>query len=795
MGPDLLLPHYILLNTMKRQIELLAPGGDINSIKAAIAAGADAVYCGLNKFNARNRATNLDFEDLPGVLNLAHRNNCKIFLTLNIIIVQNEIPALIDLLNKLVNTSIDGIIVQDIGLFFLLSEYFNSLEIHASTQITTHNEGQINFLSKLNATRINLSRELNIHEIEFLTSIGHKNNILTEVFVHGSYCISFSGICYMSSVLRGKSGNRGRCSQPCRDQYLTTSEGKNFPLNLKDNSAYFDLKEISDAGVAALKIEGRIKNLDYVYTVVTCFKEQIRRLYDQETLNDDNSDLYKVFNRDFSNAYLNGNIDKDMFIDNPKDNTIKHLSKINNYSSNNELLAAQKNLYEEKEAILTSVENKIRHLSTSKIPLTISISGKKGTPLKVSLTTPGASFGLISETDLENAGTYTQNHDSGNQRDGSKTIPADNKNADPNNTKRTGQGLDYKIIFKRFKALNNSEYYIKRLELADLQPGLFIPFTELTSIKKRILYILNDSKEIFEPMEVPFIKKQRKVKIKPGLAVLISSQKDLSFFKNTAAQIFFQLPNCFKNEYAEFIDLFLSNKTLIPWFPPILIGDDYTAAVKFLLESQPGLIVTNNTGIAFEAHKNGIPWIAGPYLNIVNSFSLLCLKNKFHCYGSFISNEINKNQIKSIIFPENLKIYYSIYHPILLLVSRQCLFHQIIGCEKNRISEDCIPNCNKSSSITNLKDVPLFVEKSKGNYHRIYNDINYLNTDIVTDLPDVFSSFFIDLRDIKTKTQIAVDKSRIIRLFENLLKGYPNSKKELKHVIHPSTSAQYKRGI
>ena len=190
---------------MKRLIELLAPGGDIDSIKAAILAGADAVYCGLNKFNARDRATNINFKDLNGILNLAHRNNCKVFITLNIIIVEAEIPALIKLLNRLVNTQIDGVIVQDIGMLYLLSQYFKGLKIHASTQLNTHNEGQIKFLSKLAATRANLSRELNIDEIKTLTLAGHKNNVLTEVFVHGSYCISFSGICYMSSVHGGNS--------------------------------------------------------------------------------------------------------------------------------------------------------------------------------------------------------------------------------------------------------------------------------------------------------------------------------------------------------------------------------------------------------------------------------------------------------------------------------------------------------------------------------------------------------------------------------------------------------------
>ena len=248
---------------------------------------------------------------------MAHNNSCEVFITLNIIILDSEIPALIKLLNKLVNTHIDGVIVQDIGILYLLSQYFSSLNIHASTQLTTHNKGQIEFLSKLNVQRVNLSRELNINEIKMLTSVAHESSVLTEVFVHGSYCISFSGICYMSSVHGGNSGNRGRCSQPCRDKYIKTAKGKDYPLNLKDNSAYFDLKELYNAGVGSLKIEGRIKEYEYVYTVVKAWRKQIQYFNDKNSLINDNSELYKVFNRDFSNSFLKGDINKDMFIDNP----------------------------------------------------------------------------------------------------------------------------------------------------------------------------------------------------------------------------------------------------------------------------------------------------------------------------------------------------------------------------------------------------------------------------------------------------------------------------------------------
>ncbi len=763
--------------TRSTEIELLAPGGDIDSIKAAIAAGADAIYCGLNKFNARNRATNINFEELSGVINLAHKNNCKVFLTLNIIITGSEIPALIKLLNKLVNTSIDGVIIQDFGLFYLLSKCFKGLEIHASTQLNTHNEGQIKFLSKLSADRVNLSRELNLDEIKALALAGHKNNIQTEVFVHGSYCICFSGLCYISSVHGGNSGNRGRCSQPCRDRYLTTPEGKDFPLNLKDNSAYSDLRELSEAGVDSVKIEGRIKDFYYVYSVVNCWKKQIRSFYDQNRLNDGNYDLYKVFNRDFSNSYLKGDINKDMYIDSPRDNSIRQLSEIDNYQTNKKMEENRINFNEEKAETTAIVQNKIKQLSIAKSPLTISVSGKLGTPLKISVKTPDSSFSVLSETNLLSAGPYTLNR-----------LPL-------KNNKSSARCPNHDFLLKRLSALNNTAYYIKRIELENLQSDLFISYKEITSIKKRILSILNGLKKFIDPIDVPFLNKQSAPDIKPALCVLISSQKDLHLCDKTSADIFYQLPNCFKNEYPGFIDLFFKNRKIIPWFPSVLIGENYTAAVNFLKQVQPELIVTNNTGIAYEACKKGIPWIAGPFLNIVNSFSLLCLKENFNSYGSFISNEISRNQIKSIIKPENFKLYYSIYHPISLMTSRQCLHQQVIGCEKSSIDEDCIQKCQKSSSITNLNKVPLFIKKSKGNYHCIYNNNNFLNTDIVTDLPDVFSSFFIDLRDIKTETKIGMDKSGIIELFEQLLNGDHDSKNELEQMIHPSTNAQYTKGI
>ena len=151
--------------------------------------------------------------------------------------------------------------------------------------------------------------------------------------------------------------------------------------------------------------------------------------------------------------------------------------------------------------------------------------------------------------------------------------------------------------------------------------------------------------------------------------------------------------------------------------------------------------------------------------------------------------------MRKIKNPGNFKLYYSIYHPLLLLTSRQCLFHQVTGCERSRITEKCIQECRQSSPIVNLKKDTFLINKTEGNYHCIYNNVNYLNVDVVTEMAGVYSGFFIDLRDIETATKIEVDKVKLIELFGSYLKGYTRSGDEIKQAIHPTTFAQYAKGI
>ncbi|MGQ1784711.1 peptidase U32 family protein [Saccharicrinis sp. GN24d3] len=747
---------------MEKKIELLAPGGDVNSIKAAIIAGADAVYCGLDRFNARNRAANISFDELQGVMRLAHNYRCEVFLTLNILILENEIPALIQLLNQLVNTNIDGIIVQDLGLLYILSTYYKSLRIHASTQMTTHNEGQIKFLARLHAERVNLSRELNLKEIKHLTSVGKKHEVQTEVFVHGSQCISFSGICYMSSVHGGNSGNRGRCSQPCRDRYLTTPAGKEYPLNLKDNSAYSNIGELYEAGVYSLKIEGRIKKHDYIYTVVGSYKKQIENWQKHQTLLSEKNMLYKVFNRDFSNAYLTAEISKDMFIDNPRDYSVIRLKKDKAFQSLTEREQAEKDLFEEKDRIMEDVETKTKKLSIEKLPVILRITGEVASPLKISVQTPDASFDVISEVVLSNKGT---------------------------------ESISYSTLFKRLKAINTSNYYISEMNLEGINDRLYLPFKELTVLRNRILFLLMDSKKNITPVQLPQIKSQPKQGIKPALSVFISSLNDLHHTSETDTSIYFKLPGNFKNRFSEYIEVFRKERNLIPCFPSVLIGDEYSTAVDFIHKVRPNSLVTDNTGIAFEAYQLGLEWIAGPGLNIVNSYSLKCLKKQFNCAGAFISSELSRMQLRGIQKPDNFNLYFSVYHPHVLMTSRQCFTQQTMGCNKKVVDSECIENCEKSSSITNTKGISFAVVKSKGNYHQIYSNQNYLNTDIISDNLKMFDSFFIDLSDVATETMVTISKAEIIRHFNDLVSGNSKASQLIRQSVYPTSCIQYKKGI
>lgn len=279
-------------------MKIVAPAGNMERFKAAISATADEIYLGLKGYGARRNADNFTLEELKEAIDYAHLRGSRIFLTLNTIMTNSEIEVLYPKLKELYNHGLDAIIVQDLGYADYLHKNFPSIEIHGSTQMTVANHYEINYLKELGFTRIVLPRELSFNEIK---EIREKTDMELEVFVSGSLCISFSGNCYMSSFIGGRSGNRGMCAQPCRKEYKTSCGEKSYFLSPKDQLYGFDeIKKLQEIGVESIKVEGRMKDVSYVYETVNYFRSLINGIDKEEN-------TPKLFNRGYSRGYFYNN--------------------------------------------------------------------------------------------------------------------------------------------------------------------------------------------------------------------------------------------------------------------------------------------------------------------------------------------------------------------------------------------------------------------------------------------------------------------------------------------------------
>ena len=299
-----------------KKVEILAPAGSMESLIAAMNKGADAIYLGGNKFSARAYASNFDNDNMIKAVDYAHSYGAKVYVTLNTILKENEIEEAVRYVGFLYEIGVDAIILQDLGLFKRVKEDYPDFEIHASTQMTIHNgEGALFFKDK-GFHRIVLSRELSLDEIKYISK---DLGIETEIFVHGALCVSYSGQCLMSSMIGGRSGNRGRCAQPCRMEYTLkgedSGEKKAYLLSPKDTCTLDSIKDIIESGTYSLKIEGRMKRPEYVAGVVDNYKKAVEKeLYKTEyNVAKGKRDLLQLFNRGgFSTAYLHKNLGKDM---------------------------------------------------------------------------------------------------------------------------------------------------------------------------------------------------------------------------------------------------------------------------------------------------------------------------------------------------------------------------------------------------------------------------------------------------------------------------------------------------
>lgn len=322
-------------------VELLAPAGSREALAAAVESGANAVYLAGNMFGARAYADNFDEDGLREAIHFAHMRNVHVHVTVNTIVDDNELPDLKKYLRFLYEAGADAVLVQDLGAARIVREVVPELPMHASTQMTVHNLDGVRAMEALGFTRVVLSRELSL---EAIRHICREAKAEIEVFVHGALCVCYSGQCLMSSMIGGRSGNRGRCAQPCRLPYalvdeddtdLLSGSAGQYLLSPRDLKTIDLLPELLEAGVTSLKIEGRMKRPEYVATAVGCYRRAVDSWLKGDFLvsTEDSQALAQIFNRDFTTAYLEKKQGRNMMSDKRPNNRGLILGRVIGYDA------------------------------------------------------------------------------------------------------------------------------------------------------------------------------------------------------------------------------------------------------------------------------------------------------------------------------------------------------------------------------------------------------------------------------------------------------------------------------
>ena len=289
-------------------LEILAPAGSMEALRAAVQNGADAVYLGCGGFNARQSAKNFTLQSLGEALKYCHIRGVQVHLTLNTLVSDREMKQVADIIRFAAQNGVDAFIVQDLGVVQMCRQMAPQVPIHGSTQLTVHSLAGVQLCAALGMKRVVLSRELSREEIQYICE---NSPIEIEVFGHGALCMCYSGQCYLSSAIGGRSGNRGRCAQPCRQSYGYTRWENKYPLSLKDNCLVHYVQELQQMGVTSLKLEGRMKRPEYVAVVTSVY----RRARDgAEVTREMVAELFAAFNRQgFTNGYYTSRVDGKMF--------------------------------------------------------------------------------------------------------------------------------------------------------------------------------------------------------------------------------------------------------------------------------------------------------------------------------------------------------------------------------------------------------------------------------------------------------------------------------------------------
>lgn len=789
------------------KIELLAPGGSKESIYAAVQGGADAIYMGGSKFSARAYANNFNEEELIEVVDYCHLYNVKVYIAFNTLIKEEELEEALEYGKFLYEIGVDAIITQDMGLFKMLKEVIPDFEIHASTQMTIHNGEGALFLKNEGFQRIVLSRELSLDEISYISK---DLNVETEIFVHGALCISYSGQCLMSSIIGGRSGNRGRCAQPCRLPYtiISKTSGENregYLLSPKDTCTIDEIKSLIESGTSSLKIEGRMKKPEYVSGVVTTYREAIDSVYNNKKFEiaTKKAMLNQLFNREgFSKAYLRGNIGRDMMAYNcpkntgvflgvvEKDLTIKLQKNIraqdgvrtdnSGFTITNIIKGKEKvkeayigervkliptkykvgdKVYVTSDTeLLTKLQKNYEDIYGIKLPLTMKVRFIPGEKFYLSTIYQGKEFEVYGDN-VEVA---------------------------------TNKPIDKEAIIKNLGKLGDTPFKLEGVEFENFKEG-FLRVSSINSIRRDLIeevinYIkIRDKRHINKETLIEFEDKNNYDNIKKRnrfndeYLICVKTEEQL----RGVLKFIEENPDITP---AIAVDLFKKGETLnleevnyknLYVVAPNIIKSEFDLVIQAIEKNISKIkgVITANLGI-INVFKDRLNIIGDYKLNILNSES-------YDFYSRFtdisaLSVELNNKEISSLVKNIKTPAQVVIYGKYELMVSEYCVIGSTFG-DKNSIS-NCNFRCDKDK----------FVLKDRMNEEFLVATDKYCRSHIYNTLPVNLVPFTRELKKNNINNYrvdfINEDYNEVLKVMKYIFKDEDVD-------LEKTTKGHYKRGI
>lgn len=718
-----------------RDVELLAPVGSFEALKAAVQNGANAVYLGGKDFGARASANNFDRDELKEAVKYAHIRGVQVFVTTNTLRKENEIEDFLEYAKFLYDIDVDAIILQDIGMARLIKRELPDFELHASTQMVAHSLEDVKYLESVGFDRVVLAREVTVEEIKYICD-NCKADI--EVFVHGALCVCYSGQCLMSSMIGNRSGNRGRCAQPCRQRYelidVYTGEVVNsngdYLLSPRDLNAIEEIDKVIDAGVHSLKIEGRMKRPEYVATVIDGYRKTIDEYLATNKLNVSDetiNDLYTIFNRKFTKGLLLGDVGKDMMNSQLPNNQGLYVGTVVDYNKKAKRLKIKlANTLKKGDGINLGGGTIGRIIKNGNIE-TI---GYKGETIELDFVGEARKGQIVfktSDSELMDRvqATFTQDKEFvKNIIDAKITIKLGQKPIltlkDRHSNEATIEGdkiveeamkvaLSKEKVETQLRKLGNTPYELDLLEI-ELDDNVSLPISLLNQMRRDCIELLDKERVSIKNRKY----KNKTVKYKPvlynrnkqqGISVKVKNLEQLeSALECGVDRIYYEDTNTIDKAMSLAMKY---NKKVIYSAPRIIRNKEYNHLAKANNAGVESVQVGNYGSIDyFKDKKLNIDY----YLNAFNSETI----NYYKEIGAdtlCISQELNINEIKETIKYTDINIESVVYGYTPLMITEYCPMGVIVR------------DCKKDKRVSKCKESIYALRNSKGDEFRVSQDI------------------------------------------------------------------------